>query len=122
MKKALLIFLIVFINIPFFSFAQGIRIENIPEPVTDLVDTFGGIKIDVGDQTFLERIFTGAKDFISSPRTIFSDIEDLWNKINDWFESKICVSFRELIIALGNFFIWALELIIKLLRTVVSIL
>lgn len=59
-------------------------------------------------------------DLKFSPNILTSNLKMWWNKINDWCEENIGVSIREILIVVVNIVIWIWELIIGLLRNLIS--
>ena len=93
MKFLLIFILIFFLMKP--VWAGGGFFDSLPQPITNFYETLSNI-----------RIFSE-----------LGDITGLWDKINDWFEDKIGVSFRTMLIALSDLVVWILELIIKIVRS-----
>ena len=126
MIRVLIILILIAISAPFTGLAQEFSLDNIPAPVTELVDTFSKVQIDidVGGGSFLKRTFENIKDFvftiIITPGEFFSYIQDVWDNVNTWLEDHVGVSFREIIRSVVSFFIWSLELIIRLMKWGIS--
>ena len=126
MIKVLIILILIAISAPFAGLAQEFSLDNIPEPVTELVDTFSKIQvdIDVGGGSFLKKTLESIKNFVFTivltPGEFFSYVQNIWDNINTWLEDHIGVSFREIIRSVVNFFVWSLELIIRLMKWGIS--
>ncbi|MCP6719779.1 MAG: hypothetical protein KJI72_00430 [Patescibacteria group bacterium] len=126
MIKTFAIIILIAIGIPFMGLAQEFSLEDIPEPVTELVDTFSKVRvdIDVGGGSFLKRTLENIKDFfftiVLTPGEFFSYVQGVWDNINNWLEDNIGVSFREIIRVVANFFVWSLRLIIRLIEWGIS--
>ena len=112
---------IIMMSIPFAGSAQGPSLDSLPAPVTDLFNTFEKIKIDIGGGTLLPRVAGSIKNISLTPGDILSYVKGVWDSVNSWFENKIGISFREIIRTVANFFVWALELIIKVIRAGISL-
>jgi hypothetical protein len=133
MSKSLIIFFSVYFATVGIINAQGFspEINNflnnflnvLPQPITNLFNTFSKINLNI-NSSFLEKTSGSTRNFISvvGPSNILSFLSDGWKKINNWFESRLGVSLSAIFQALGNFFIYILELIVKLLRWLVSLL
>jgi len=128
MSKSLIIFFSVYFATVGIINAQGFspEINNflnvLPQPITNLFNAFSKINLNI-NLSFLEKTSSDARNFISvEPSNILFFLSDSWKKINNWFESRLGVSLSAIFQALGNFFIYILELIVKLLRWLVSLL
>lgn len=57
---------------------------------------------------------------LSNPQFLTDRLRELWDKTNDWFSSYVGVSLRDIIKVVVNIVIWIWELIIGLLRDLLS--
>lgn len=87
--------------------------NNLPAPLTSLINTFKKIQ---PNQNLIERTF--------SPQNIennwFEKLKEWIRRIDEWFQKNIGVGFLEILKNILNFFVWILELIIKLIKLAIS--
>lgn len=116
-KKILILFLFGFLLLFSFVFAVkaetslnlGIDQNNLPAPVQKFLEIFQRIKVNINFSNF-------------SPTNLLNSVKGLWEELNQWFESQIGISFKEIFLAFANLIIWMLELFIKLTRWATSFL
>jgi hypothetical protein len=113
MLKVFLI--IVMINFAFFTFRVIATAQESIQPLTELYNTFSRIKIDVSSIPFVEYTFQSIRGAAQDPGRATSNITDFFRGISDWFQKNIGVSLFDIIKAIGNFIVWVLELIVKLI-------
>jgi len=112
-------FLVLSLFCVFSAKAEGI-IPSLPNEVSDLFKTFEKINIDKNSQ-----IFSINTQGIKAPGDLvknFGWLKDIWNKINLWLLQNVGISFSEIIRVVVNFFVWVLELFIKILKALISYL
>lgn len=96
--------------------------QNLPSPITDLINTFKKIQPsqDFFQQAVPQKIIQSVNDFSGNPMIWLEKLKEWTNGIDVWFKNAIGVGFFEIIKTFVNFFVWILELIIKLLKLAVS--
>lgn len=98
---------------PFPAAAESIEI-SIPQPIGDFIDSLGNIDIDNTGKNISDNISLDGS--VISEKLSGLGISDIWNMANEWMEATIGISISQIVRAIGNFIIWALELMMKLLR------
>lgn len=115
LKIGLMTISIIILFLPLSSSAQNI-LNELPESVTNLFDTFSQIKINVGSIPIVESTLKTIQTTAQNPQGLTSGLTDLFESINRWFGTNIGVSLGEIIKAIGSFVVWVLELIVKLIQ------
>jgi len=96
--------------------------ESIPQPIREVYDTFSKVKIDPTKFSFINRSIENIqKTNLSIPDLVRSGV-NFWDRANDWFEDKFGVSLRKIIVVLGNFIVWILELLARIIRFLTSLI
>lgn len=122
MKKIFPIFIFVCVAVlahpsPSAAQNQNIGIENIeisiPQPIGDFIDSLRNINID---NSWGNLSDISLDESVVSEKISEFNITDIWNQANDWMQATIGISISQIVRAIGNFIIWALELVVKLLR------
>lgn len=116
MKKITLSFLIVsllFAGIPFIADAESIEI-SVPQPIGDFIQSLGDINIDNVDNR-LSNNFSLDKSVIAQKLSGLG-IQDIWDGANDWMQNTIGISVSQIVRVIGNFIVWSLDLMIKLIK------
>ena len=119
MSKYILI--IIGLAIASVGFAQESPIPsnfNIPEPIIDLFNTFRGIRlnIDVSQVPLVQSTIESVRNVALDPQGFTSDFGDWFDRANNWFSQNLGVPLTNILQAIGNFFIWILELITRLIK------
>ena len=119
MSKYILI--IIGLAISSVSFAQESPISsnfNIPEPIIDLFNTFRGIRlnIDISQVPLIQSTIESVKNVALDPQGFTSDFGNRFDQANNWFSQNLGVPLTNILRAIGNFFIWILELITSLIK------
>lgn len=100
---------------------SGWSFQNLPPPITDLLETFKKIQPNADFiKPLSQKVFQTVNDFSGNPIGWLEKLKNLAAKIDNWFKNAVGVSFFEIIKTFVNFFVWILELIIKLLKLAVS--
>lgn len=96
------------------------QLENVPQPITDLFNTFQKIDLNV-KLPFLEKAFQeGIPKSTGGGGGVVSDLTNLFDRVSSWFRDKLGVSLIDIVKAIGNFIIWVLEFIVKLIKAGLS--
>ncbi|MEK7630165.1 MAG: hypothetical protein AAB432_02155 [Patescibacteria group bacterium] len=94
---------------------QGLQL---PESITQIFDLGKKISINLQGSGFIRDIVEKVQgNGNSSPSNIFSGVLSIWDRSNDWLQSNIGISLREIITAIGNLFIWILNFVIGLIQS-----
>lgn len=120
MLKILLIVLMLAPAVPYVSAQATVDLNNLPEPVTDLWDTFNKIKFDIGENSFITRITRDATGIVLDPIGFVSKLKTWWGNINNWLESHIGVSLSEILRAVLNFLVFLIDIFARVLKLAVS--
>ena len=115
-----MILMLLALAMPYANAQVTVDLNNLPEPVTGLWDTFNKIKFDIGDGSFVTRIVRGATDSALDSIGLISDLKIWWGNVNGWLESNIGVSLSDAIKAVLNFFVFLIEIFAKVLKLAVS--
>lgn len=120
MKKILFIVIFIIGLLP-----AVIRAEvNLPQPVQELFDIAGKVKLNSETENTLQNAVKDAAEGETQPieliKSLGMDLKALWEKINTWFINTLGVTLGEVLRAVGNIFVWIFEEIIKLIRFVLS--
>ncbi len=94
---------------------------DLPKPISDFVDSLNNIKLDRNSIQLPDNLNAGEK-LIGQNTFNESEISGWWNKLNTWLTQNIGISFSEILRTVGNFIVWAFELIVKLLKAGLSYL
>lgn len=120
-----LLTILILLMVPFTSLAQEESLLaqlQVPEPITELFNTFENIDIDTSRIPILNRAFQGFGQAVQNPEGAANDLTGLFERINAWFQSNVGVSLGEITKAIGNFIVWVLELIVKLIKAGLSLI
>ena len=114
--------LVLIIFLPFTIYAQGFEpdLNNLPSPITDLWNTASKIRVNIEESSFFTRILETTVGVAQDPINFFSDLKNWWGNINNWFQDKVGLSFMEILRRVGNFFVWTLELFVKVIKFALS--
>lgn len=94
----------------------------LPKPLEDVYETFNKIEINPEKFSFINKSIEGIRGTNFSIFNLVGEAEKIWNNTNNWFENKIGVSLRKILVVLGNLSIWILELVTKIMRFVVGLI
>lgn len=94
---------------------------DLPKPISDFVDSLNNIKLDRNSIQLPDNLNAGEK-LIGQNTFNESEISGWWNNLNTWLTQNIGISFSEILRTVGNFIVWAFELIVKLLKAGLSYL
>lgn len=94
---------------------------QVPQPISELFDTFGRIKIDFPGIPIINKAIQSFSHAAQNPERVTSDLTGIFEKINIWFQNNVGVSLKEITSSLGNFIVWVLELIVRLIKAGLSV-
>ena len=121
-------FLVVFLLIMLLT-VNGVKAKELPfttqilpKPLEDVYETFSKIEINPERFSFMNRSIENIRRTNLSVFNSIGEVEKLWNNTNGWFEDKIGVSLRKILIVIGNLFIWILELITKIMKFIIGLI
>ena len=93
-----------------------IGLENLPQPITDIYNTFNKIQVRAEDNTFLNIISEKVRTISANPQGLVSDASNWWGRVNNWFSSHVGVTLKELVQGVANLFVWVFEWVVKLIK------
>jgi hypothetical protein len=87
----------------------------LPQPIQDIFGMGGKISESLRNIPFFTDLTDRIKEGDYRPN-VLSDFQEFWDKVNAWFEQTLGVSPREVIRVIGNFIIWILDFVIRLIK------
>ena len=102
------------------SFAQTTNF-NIREPFINLWNAATNINLDLTNVPFIQNLIEWFRNLGRNPRGFFGSVNEIFEKIIKFLE-VIIWPFREVLKAIGSLIVWCLELIIKLIEWLITLL
>ncbi len=103
---------------PMVTHAQQGGSITVPAPVIDLFNTFSKINVRTEGmpiaQDAAERLRTLQDE--AGRKSALTDLRNLWDTADQWLSRNIGVSGRDMTRAVGGFFVWTLELLMRLIK------
>lgn len=96
------------------SSAPVIDPSILPAPLKDAVDTFN--KLELKPTSTLPKLDP------QSQLGIWDSFRKTWSDIDNWVKGTIGVSLSEILLVLGNLFVWFLEITVRILKWLLGLL
>lgn len=96
--------------------SEGTKINDInfqsiiPQPIKDFATKAQKTQIDLNQFPKLKSAIESVKGAVGNPAEILRDPGSWWQRANDWLRSKVGLDLRQIVKAIGNLFLYILDI------------